>query len=102
MFTIVLDASNVVTSVTGLPAGWSVVSMGNGSFALQMNVSTHPKSVVFHGQSGPTTYVSRTPTASAGIINYDTSTPNQFSITGLNATFIGSASLRTAKVAIIL
>lgn len=102
MFTIVLDSSNVVTSVTNLPAGWSTVSMGNGTFTIQMDVSVHPKSVVFHGQSGPTTYVSRTPTATAGIINYDTATPNQFTISALTATFIGSASLRTAKVAIIL
>ncbi len=102
MFTVTFAATgNAITSITDLPAGWTAVSPTGGSVTVTMTAAAFPKSVMFHGMTSATASVSRPPTASGGVINYDSATPTQFTINGMVPSTLGSPELKIVKIAVI-
>lgn len=94
------DGGGVISSVTGLPSGWSA-SLGSAYVTITHNETGLPQSFVAYGQTsvGGTTWVSRGPNAIMNL-SYDTLVPTQFTLNGITANNVGTVYGGSARMSV--
>ena len=101
-FNVIYDAGGIISSVTGLPVGWSVNSIGSNTVSILHNLAGFlPQSFVAYGlQSiGGTVYTSRGPNAIMNL-TYDTNTPTLFTLNGITANNVGTVYGGQARMSV--
>jgi hypothetical protein len=89
-FTVFYSSSGEISSMTGLPGGWTG-STGPNFVIINYTVPGIPRNWVAYGQVAPngTVFTSRGPTALMNI-TYDTSIPGQFVLNNITANNVGT------------
>lgn len=101
-FTVAYDGGGIISSVTNLPSGWSVSSIGANTVSIQHNVTgSLPQSFIAYGQLsiGGTVYTSRGPNAIMNL-SYDTTTPTIFTLNGITANNVGTVYGGSARMSV--
>lgn len=101
-FTVVYDGGGIISSVTDLPSGWSVSSIGANTVSIQHNLgSSLPQSFIAYGQVsiGSTIYTSRGPNAIMNL-SYNTLSPTIFTLNGITANNVGTVYGGSARMSV--
>jgi hypothetical protein len=102
-FTVVYDGGGVIYSVTNLPAGWTITSIGANTVTIQHNlIGALPQTFTAYGQIaiGSTVFTSRGPNAIMNL-SYDTSSPNTFTLNGITANNVGTVYGGSARMSVL-
>jgi len=101
-FVINYSGSGSISSVTGLPLGWSA-AIGSNFVTITYTAAGFPNNFIAYGLTtlGGTTYTSRGPTALMNI-TYDTSVSNQFTLNNITANNVGTVYGGLAKFAVYI
>jgi hypothetical protein len=94
------DGGGIISSVTGLPSGWSA-SLGSTYVTITHTEIGLPQSFIAYGNTtlGGTAWTSRGPNAIMNL-NYDTSEPNKFTLNGITANNVGTVYGGTSRMSI--